>query len=74
MAFSYKIGHESVQEGEHQGADMSSVNIGIRHYYDLVITEFFNIKVIMDTRSEGCDHGLDLGICIYLVKSCLLNV
>ncbi len=39
---------------------MSSVYIGIGHDNDLMISQFCNIKVLMDTCSECSDHCFDL--------------
>ena len=53
---------------------MSTIHIGIGHNDDLVITQFCNIKILMDTGSESSDHGFDLGISINLIQSCFLYV
>ncbi len=38
--------HLPVKKGQEQGADMGTVNIGIGHYYDLMVSKLFNIKII----------------------------
>ena len=48
---------------------MCTVNIGIGHDNDLVITEFTDIKVIMDTCTKCSDHSLDLCIAVNSVKT-----
>ena len=53
---------------------MCAIDIGIGHNDDLVITQFADIKVFMDTCSKSCDHCLDLCISIDSVKTCLLNI
>ncbi len=52
---------------------MCTVNIGIGHDNDLVITEFTDIKVIMDTCTKCSDHSLDLCIAVNSVKTGFLR-
>ena len=74
MSLFDKLRHESVKESEHESRDMSTIYIGIGHDNDLVISEFADIKIIMNTCTKGGDHSLDLGISIDSVYSCLLYV
>ena len=74
IPFLDQVRHEPVEEGEQESTDMCSVNIGIGHDDDLVISEFCDVKIIMDPGSEGCDHGLDLCVGIDLVQTCLLHI
>ena len=53
---------------------MGTVHIGISHDDDLMISEFADIKIIMDSCSKRCDHGLNLGIAVYLVETGLLYI
>ena len=53
---------------------MRTIHIGIGHDNDLVVTQFCNIEVFMDTRSESSDHGFDLGISIDFIQSRFLHV
>ena len=53
---------------------MRTVNIGIGHNDDLVITKLGNIKILMDSGSEGSDHCLDLFVSVNLIQTCLLNI
>jgi len=53
---------------------VGTVNIGISHNDDLVISQFGNIEIIMNTGAKGCDHSLDLFVCINLVQTGFLYV
>ena len=53
---------------------MCTVNIGIGHNDDLMITKFGDIKILMDSGSKSSDHGLDLFVSVNLVQTCFLNV
>ena len=53
---------------------MCSINVGIGHDNDLVISQFGNIEIIMDSCTECSDHCLDLGITVDLIQSCLLYI
>ena len=46
----------------------------IGHDDDLVITQLGNIKILMDSGSEGSDHCLDLFVSVNLIQTCLLNI
>ena len=74
MTLLYELGHESIYECEHERSYMSTVNVGIGHDDDLVITEFADIEVIMDTGTESRDHRLDLSIVINPVKTGFLYI
>ena len=57
---------------------MCTIDIGIGHDHDLVITELGDIKVVAisfgKTTAKCIDHGLDLCICKNLVNSCLFYI
>ena len=53
---------------------MRSVHVGIRHQDDLVVAQLRNVKIVMDPRSKGSDHSLDLRVGVNLVKPCLLHI
>ena len=53
---------------------MGTVHIGIRHNNDLVISQFGNIEIFVDSCAESRDHGFDLRIGIDFVQSCLLHI
>ena len=53
---------------------MGTVHISIRHDDYLVIAKLRDIKVIVDARAEGSDHGFDLSVAVDPVKSGLLHV
>ena len=74
MSLFDKLGHKPVQECEHQGTDMGAVHVGIGHDDDLVVSELAQIKVFRDTGTECGDHGSDLFISEYFIKSCFFYV
>ena len=53
---------------------MRSIDVGIGHDDDLVISQLGNIEVVMNSCTESGDHCLDLGIAINLIQSCLLYI
>ena len=53
---------------------MCTIHIGIGHNDDLVIPQFADIKVFMDTGTESRDHRLDFFIRIDLIQSCLFHI
>ena len=53
---------------------MRTVDIGIGHDDNLVVSELILIEFITDTSTECHNYGLELLICINLIDSCLLNV
>ena len=53
---------------------MCTIDIGIRHDDDLVITKLRDIEVFVDAGTEGGDHTLDFFIRIYAVEACLLHI
>ena len=53
---------------------MGAVHIRISHDNDLVVTQLADIKVIVNTRTKGCDHGLNLCIGINLIHPGLFNI
>ena len=53
---------------------MGTVHIGIGHNDDLVVAELRDIEILVDSRSEGRDHGFDLRVSVNTVESRLLHV
>ena len=35
---------------------MRAVHVGIGHNDDLMVAEFFEVKIFADSAAEGCDH------------------
>src|SRR5699024_2092897 len=52
----YQRLHEAVEECQKQRADMRTVDIGIRHYNDLMVPCLRKIKLLTDARAERCNH------------------
>ena len=46
----------------------------IKDQYDFIVTQLGNIKILMDTGTESCNHRLDFRIGINLIQSCLLHI
>ena len=53
---------------------MRTIDIGISHNNNLMITKFTDIKIFMNSCSESCDHSFDLCICINLIQTCFLYI
>ena len=74
MSLFYKLRHKPVKECEHQGTDMRTVNVGIGHDDDLVVSELTEIEVLGYTGSERSDHSSYLFVSEYLILSSLFYV
>ena len=74
ISFFDQIRHETIQECQKKGTDVRSIDIGIGHDNDLVISQLADIKIFMNSRSECCDHCLNLSISVNLIKTCLLYI
>ena len=53
---------------------MRTVNIGIRHNDNLVVSELCNIKFITYACTERSDNGHKLVISVNSVNSCFFNI
>ena len=53
---------------------MCTVHIGIGHDDDLVIPQFGNIKIFMDTGTKCSDHGFDLRIAVDSIQAGFLHI
>ena len=60
--------HPAVHEGQDQGADVGSVNIGVGHDDDLVITGLLGLELLPFPRADGRDQRLDLVVAQDLVR------
>ena len=47
---------------------------GILIFQNPTLREMFDIKIFVDSRSECCDHCLNLSISVNLIKTCFLYV
>ena len=47
-----QLRHEAVQERQHQRVDVRAVDIGIGHDDDLVVAQFGDIEIVVDSGSE----------------------
>ncbi len=53
---------------------MLTIDIGIGHDDDLVVTQFGDIDIIAETTAKSLDHHTDLGIVEDLVDSGFFNI
>ena len=53
---------------------MGAIHIGIGHDNNLVVAELRDIEILVDSCSEGCDHGFNLRVSVDPVESRLLHV
>src|SRR4030095_2160229 len=64
-----------VEEGKQQGPDVRSIDVGVGHQDDLVITKLVDIKVVLaDPRAERGYERLDLAVAEHLVEPRLLDI
>ena len=63
-----------IRSRQHQGSNMCTVHIGIGHDDDLVIPQFGNIKIFMNTGTKCRDHRTDLRIAVNSIQSCFFYV
>ena len=47
---------------------MGAVHIGIRHDDDLVVAELVDVEILAQSRAEGNDDGLELGVAVDVYK------
>ncbi len=51
-----------------------AVDVGVRHDDHAVVAELLEVELVADTRADGGDHRLDLGVREHLVDPVLLGV
>ena len=64
----------SEEECKEKCSDVRTVDIGICHDDDLMISELACVKFITDTCTECHNDRLKLLVGIYLIDTCLLNI
>ncbi len=74
MAFRNERLHKAVEERQQERADMGSVDVGIGHDDDLVVTPLADVEFFADARAEGRNHGADFFIGQDLVQTGLFDV
>ena len=52
--------HLAVEEGEHQGADVGAVDVGVGHQDDLVVAGVLEVELLADAGPDRGDQRLDL--------------
>ncbi len=66
--------HEPEQQGQQQRGDVLAVDIGVGHQHDLVIAQFGQIELVVDTGAQRGDDRLDFGVLQHPVDPGLLDV
>ena len=74
MSLLDQLRHEVIDKGQHQGGNVSTVHIRIRHDDDLVVAKLRNVEVLIDAGTEGRDHALDFLVGIDPVQPGLLHI
>ena len=69
-----QLWHIAIEESQKQCSDMGTVYVGIGHDNDLMITEFFHIKIFGNPCTKGCDHISDFFRIQDSVQSCLFYI
>ena len=46
MSLADEVRHKTVQEGQQQGVDVRTVDVGIRHQDDLVVAQLRDVEVV----------------------------
>ena len=66
--------HEAEEEGQHQGADVRTVDVGIGHDDYLVVSELIDVKLVADARAQRGYDGCKLIVAVDLVRARLFDV
>src|SRR5699024_3915216 len=66
--------HVSVKQCQQQGSNMRTIDIGIGHDDNFVISSFRNIEVFSKTSTHSCKEGSDFFVSQNLVHRGLFNV
>ena len=53
---------------------MGTIHVSVSHEYDLVVSQPFGIKLLMNTRTQCINDGLNLAILEDLLHSRLLDI
>ena len=74
MAGLNNIWHVAEEESKKKCRNMRTIDIGIRHEDDLMITETVNIKLIADTYAETFNERDELSVCKHLIKTSTFGI
>ena len=66
--------HVAEEEGQKQGADVASVDVGVGHDDDLAVAELGDIEVLADAAAERHDDRHELLVAVDLVEPRLFDV
>ena len=66
--------HVAEEEGQQQGADMRTVNVGVAHDDDATIAQLGHVEVLTDANADGGNDVLDLLVFQHLVQASTLDV
>ncbi len=75
MSALYQFRHLAVEEGQQQGTDVGSVDVGIRHDDDAMVTELVRVELFTpDATAKRGDQGAHLCRRQHLVEASLFDV
>ena len=74
VAVLHQRAHIAEEEGQQQRSYMAAVDVGIGHYYDLVVAELRDVEVVAESRAEGGYDGVELVVIVDLLLAHLLDV
>ena len=69
-----QVGELAIEEGEHQGADVGAVDVGVGHHDDLVVPRVLEVELLADAGADRGDHRRDHLVVEHLVDAALLDV
>lgn len=74
MSLADQLRHESIQEGQHQSCNMRTIDIGIGHDNNLVITQLADIKIFIDTCTKCSDHRFNFCVAENTIQTCFFYI
>ena len=74
MALLDERAHIAEEEGQHQGADVRTVHIGIGHDEHLVVTQLGDVKFLANAAAQGQHHRHQLIVAVDLIGAGLFHV
>src|SRR5579875_113457 len=61
--------HMAEEEGQQQGANVGTIDVGIAHNHDASVAQTGYVELLTDTGADGRDNILDLGIFEHLINA-----
>src|SRR3989338_8542981 len=69
-----QLGEVAIEEGQEQGADVGTVNVGVGHDNNAVVSQFGQVKLLADVGAQRDDQRLELVVGQHLVEPGLFDV